>query len=562
MDATFREVAEAFPAARPALERSPAARAGKRWSLAQIGVAGAAITTEAARAAGAQTAPAIPACPCRSTGNDLLLLLLGLLAVTAWEAAMHGMFLAMPPAPGNDGVTYADTIPYAWYKMQSVQLWGWVLVGALALAAGVLRTGLTGGPRGPLATAARVFMLISLPAMLATAFFGSMASPLERSWPAVAGQACLLVAGVLLTLDLLMLLRGRPMDAASLLLVLAAQWMLVWLAASVSMQWQFRESPMWDADAVTLMTLLPALGMAVHLAMAVCARVLPGALGLRIIRHRALLLAILFFEGAMVALLMWPGLLARLGPAAGAMLALRTFLFCAGVTGSLVLFATAFDFLRGGPRIALSAGNEGALTIRVAFAWLAIAALLAAGEFAWRFLPDSAGSGVSPSYAGLYRHMLTAGFAGTLVFGLAARLMGMCVPAPLRSAGLGTLACAMWTGGVAAHAMAECSVMLGELRVLWVLALAAGMELAAVAMLGLLVFRGLRLARRAGGAINGATPLDALINARPRAELALESAGVGLLKDATRVPPVPLGAVALAWGWGVGELVEVVERAK
>jgi len=37
---------------------------------------------------------------------------------------------------------------------------------------------------------------------------------------------------------------------------------------------------------------------------------------------------------------------------------------------------------------------------------------------------------------------------------------------------------------------------------------------------------------------------------------------VGLLKDATRVPPVPLGAVALAWGWGVGELVEVVERAK
>jgi hypothetical protein len=367
----------------------------------------------------------------------------------------------------------------------------WAAVGGLNVAAMFLRVGAR--RRTPLWLHAIPGFLLVAGLLIVYPALGQTDTAGDQRWAELVA-ACYLAAAALVTAGVIFwLMWGRPggVELAHLFVAAAVEWLLVFVSADVLLRFHYLDKTAIPPAARFRLFEIGQLGALANLVFAIGLRTWPGLFGVVKLRIRAWLLTMALYNAGLILVLTGVQALCVTGGV----------LMFAGV----VFFGVGLGGLRGragGPHAA------GRRTVRVGMVWLlgGIGMLMVFCAVRGPF----PGLGYDP-FGQAIEHAVVAGFFGTIVLGMAQRLVVAYLPGTLTSRRL--LTATAWAFGVATvvrevlaiSAIGEVGSALGvdagsEAGMQYGMSACAVVQCAAMAALTLAVLRAVVAARRRGGA--------------------------------------------------------------
>jgi len=540
---TLRQVVRSFPKAEAVLAPYAAARVGKTWSVQELGAFAHTINvpekTLLQQLSAATGAPTEPAPIANKAGTSAVATMLTALLISLTLGAGWGVYLLLSISV----FASYEAAPGQWVHVHGIeQLWGWVGLTIFAVASYLLHQAAKVHPPAWLGVVLRSAILVGLVLFAVTLVVGP---GVLGGWIAVAASSLLLIAALCFTLDMIWSLSGRNLDAGLLFVLVALQWLLVWAAADVTIRWFFRGQPVPSGDARKLLIELPVLGFFTNMIFGFGIRLIPGFLNITKLRHRAFLVALPIYNCGLIAFLAAPplqriGLHALLAAWLG-IAAAATMLF-----GALV-YITGLHFFRPTQPVRPIHGVDprGGILIPIAFSWLIISLIMILIER----MAIAVNMPLAHPLAGAYRHALTVGFVTTMILAVGHRLAPVFIRQELVTTRAFMLSAVLIVVGCFWRVSCELWTLGGSPLAYRLMGVSGLLELAAIGLFALTIFRTLRASRRhyrPGERITPGTRVKDAVNAYPELQQTLLDLGIDMFAQAAFIAPsMRVGGLAL-----------------
>lgn len=539
-DATVRQVATTWPACAQVLGEYAGARCNGRWTLQELshfarsqGIGERQLLARLAAAAGVAQARSWR--KQRSTATPIPIVFIAL-GVALTLGAGWGVLLLLRIAMGVD----YGTVSGASVHVHGVaQLWGWMTLFIFAVATHLLRQNTT--------RPAPVWMERAATGMIVAAlllFFAGLSAwmRLRFPWIDIAGSAMLLGGSVLFGASVAWSLSGAAKSQRKHGFIFLLGWLWAWAGSDLWLRLHYPEAAMLPESARKLLIVLPVLGLGVNAIYGFGIRLIPGLLNIARLRHGVLGVALLLHNVGLCLFLI-PH---HIAAAAGALLMLA----------ASVLYLAGTNFLVSKPsRPIHGIDPRGHILIRIAFFWLVFGLGMVVVQ---QFDPK-----LPHAYSGAWRHALTVGFITTMIMGVGYRIVPIFIKQPLASTRLMLVSAALIIVGNAGRVFLELATIRGPAWTFRLMGMTGVLELTALTLFAV----DLALTVRKRWHVYG--PSDRLtadvrvreaINTRPELLCRLDDAGITMFDEAPFIAPsMTLGALALASGWHVDELLERLE---
>jgi hypothetical protein len=424
------------------------------------------------------------ASPRAPLGQTLLLvtLLLTLVPALGWSA---WLLAALPGELAQHLPRTASLVSLKLGKLNALPIWA--TVGVLNVVALFLRVGAR--RKTPLwLHAIPGFLLVGgllvfYPALWQTNTTG------DQRWAEIVASGYLVAAALLTAGEILWLLWGRPggIELAHLFIAVAVEWLLVFASADVLLRIHYMDKTAIPPAARFRLFEIAQLGVLANLVFAIGLRTWPGLFGITALRVRAWLLTLTLYNAGLILLLTGVQTLC--------------------VTGGVVMFVGGLFFLVGlgflrSAQHRVPAAGRGTVLLGLLWLHLALAMLVA---FCATRGPFPA-MGYDP-FAQAIEHAVAVGFFGTIVLGVARRLVVAVMPGPLLPSTLLAMSSWIFVLATMARQLLAIGVIDGVRTTLGIagsaeatldnaMSACAFLQCAALAVLALVVLRASLVARR------------------------------------------------------------------